>query len=506
MKLIDFLSQCALSNRPRRAVVDAFCSSHYDYRLLNAYIVKKFCLVLFFIWQVAAFGVLQSNGEESPRPNILFILADDLGYGDVGFNGQQHIRTPHLDQLAQEGMVLTQHYAGSTVCMPSRCSLMTGKHTGHATVRGNPTWTFVDKPINIGPKDVTVAEELDKAGYRSAIIGKWGLAEGGDDQGLPTRNGFDYFYGYRTHLAAHHYYPTEFWRNEEALDLRQNRVKEKIGEYSHDLIAEEALHWIETNTHQPFFLYLAFTIPHLELTVPPDSKAPYEKLGWPERKMYDDHYHNDPEGNTTYAGMVSRMDRDIGRLIELLKREGLAKNTLVIFSSDNGPEYEREDGFFNSNGDLRGGKRDLYEGGIRVPFVAWWPGRIPAGMRSDHPSAFWDFLPTACELAGITPTDPTIDGISFAPTLLGDSTRQQEHSSLYWEFNESEGPLQAIREGRWKAIKKYDKPLELYDLSTDLGEQVNLASEKPQLVKRVEQLLLQARTEDPAFLLQPHKR
>ncbi|MCG8449230.1 MAG: arylsulfatase, partial [Pirellulales bacterium] len=444
-------------------------------------------------------------GVAADKPNIIFILADDLGYGDVGFNGQQHIRTPCLDALAREGIVLTQHYAGSTVCMPSRCTIMTGKHTGHATVRGNPAWTAIGKPVNIGPDDTTVAEELQRAGYRTAIIGKWGLAER-EDKGMPSRQGFDYFYGYRGHGEAHHYYPERLWRNDEPFDLPQNDTKKKQGDYAHDLVTEEALQWVTANQDEPFFLYLTYTIPHLELTVPQDSKQPYQNLGWPKRKMWDGHYHNDPEGNTAYAGMVSRMDRDIGRLIDLLKREDLAENTLVIFSSDNGPEYEKKDGFFNSNGPLRGGKRDLYEGGIRVPFVAWWPGKIAAGSRSDHISAFWDFLPTACELAGVQPSDSEIDGISLVPTLMGEEDRQQKHSHLYWEFNEKQGPIQAIRQGKWKAVKFFRKPLELYDLSTDVGEKQNVATEHSEIVQRMNQLLEQSRSEHPAFPLERRQR
>ena len=436
------------------------------------------------------------------KPNIVFILADDLGYGDVGFNGQQHILTPRLDQLANEGMVFTQHYAGSTVCMPSRCTLMTGKHTGHATVRGNPRWTASGEPVNIGHDDVTVAEELSEAGYRTAIVGKWGLAEGGDDRGMPTRKGFDFFFGYRTHGAAHHYYPTFLWRNEQQVALPQNHTKEKQGDFSHDLIVEEAMQWIERSKDQPFFLYLALTIPHYELTVPADSKLPYKSLGWPTRRMKGGHYHNDPEGNTTYAGMVSRMDRDIGRLTDMLTREGLAGNTLVIFSSDNGPEYEKQDGFFNSNGPLRGGKRDLYEGGIRVPMVAWWPGTVEAASTTDHISAFWDFLPTACELAGVSPTDKRIDGVSYAPTLLGDTRKQQKPQYLYWEFNERRGPIQAIRQGKWKAVKQSSGKLELYDLSRDIGESHDVAVAHPDVAEEMLALLKVARTDHPEFPLQ----
>ena len=464
------------------------------------------CSLFAALVAVIQLGLFSYCAAEPMRPNIIFILADDLGYGDVGFNGQQHIKTPRLDQLAAQGIVFTQHYAGSTVCMPSRCALMTGKHTGHGTVRENPRWTASGKPVNIGPDDITVAEELSRAGYRSAIIGKWGLAEGGDDHGLPSRQGFDFFLGYRTHRAAHHYYPKMLWRDEETFELPENKTRKKQGKYSHDLATEEALKWIEQDHVQPFFLYLAYTIPHYELTVPQDSKEQYKNLGWPKKRMWPGHYYNDPEGNITYAGMVSRLDRDIGRIVDLLKSQGLADNTIVLFSSDNGPEYEKKDRFFNSNGDLRGGKRDLYEGGIRVPFVAWWPGCIQAGKKSNHISAFWDFLPTACELAGVEPSDSDIDGISYLPALLGNDQRQKQHDYLYWEFNEGAGPIQAIRQNDWKAVKHHQEDIEIYDLSKDIGEMRDLADDQPGIADQMEALLAQARTDHPEFPLRPKKQ
>ncbi len=453
---------------------------------------------------VGLLGCATTGAAEQAKPNIIFVMADDLGYGDVGFNGQQHIRTPNLDRMAERGMVFTSHYAGSTVCMPSRCALLTGKHMGHASVRGNPRWTFVGKPVNLGPDDVTVAHELKRAGYKTAIFGKWGLAEGGDDAGMPSRQGFDYFYGYRTHSGAHHYYPEQLWRNDEPFDIPGNDTQNTTGTYAHDMVADEALRWIGANSEGPFFVYLAFTIPHYELTVPEDSKEPYKDLGWPKKKMRKGHYRHDAEGNVAYAGMVSRMDRDMGRLVKLLEDKGIAENTLVIFTSDNGPEYEKHDRHFNSNGPYRGGKRDLYEGGIRVPFVAYWPGRVKAGAKTDHPSAFWDLLPTACELAGVEPTDRRIDGISYAPTLLGEKN-QPQHDYLYWEFNERAGPIQAVRAGKWKAVKFYNKPLQLFDLSVDPGERNDVAAQHADVARRMQVLLAGARTEHPAFKLVPNK-
>lgn len=433
------------------------------------------------------------------KPNIIFILADDLGYADVGFNGQQKIRTPALDNMAREGMVLTQHYAGSTVCMPSRCSLLTGKHMGKASIRGNPRWTASGKAVDLGAEDITVAEELKRVGYQTAIIGKWGLAEIADE-GMPNVQGFDYFYGYRTHRGAHHYYYRDIWEQDQIQPLEGNDFFTKQGQYTHDVFCSKALQYISDNKENSFFLYLALTIPHYELTVPEIEKKPYENLGWPKREMKAAHYRHDPEGNVTYAGMVSRMDRDIGRILSHLKSLGIAENTLVIFSSDNGPEYEKKDRFFNSNGPFRGGKRDLYEGGIRVPFVAWWPGTIKGGERQDHISAFDDFLPTVCDLIGISPTDE-ITGISYLPTLIGEPEKQEQREYIYWEFNEREGPIQAIRKGDWKAVKFLKKPMELYHLPADPGEASNIAGSHPQIVENMDALFREVRTESAEFTL-----
>ena len=432
-------------------------------------------------------------------PNIVLIMADDLGYGDVGFNGQRHIKTPHLDRMAREGMVLTNHYAGAPVCMPSRGSLLTGKHLGNATIRGNRKWTNSGTAVDLGPADVTFAEELKRVGYTTAIIGKWGMAEASDD-GMPSRQGFDYFFGYRRHVDAHHYYWPTLWENEQTVELPANDHLNKKGEYVHDLLTHAALDFVGEHAETPFLLFLSYTIPHYELTVPEESKAPYQNLGWPERLMKPGHYRHDPEGNTAYAGMVSRMDTDIGRMLDRLGELGIDKNTLVIFTSDNGPEYERTDRFFNSNGPLRGGKRDLYEGGIRVPFVARWPGKIAAGKRSDHPSAFWDFLPTVCEIAGVSPQD-AVDGLSYLPTLIEAPQGQARHPYLYWEFNERQGPIQAVRQNNWKAVMFQNRAIELYDLSSDISESIDLSTLYPGKARDLEGLINTARTEHPEFPL-----
>lgn len=453
----------------------------------------KKIFILAIIW---VFVIHEMNAQPA-KPNIIYIMADDLGYGDLGCYGQTKIKTPEIDRMAAQGMRFTQHYAGAPVCMPSRGVLLTGKHLGHATVRGNPRWTATGKPVNLRQDEITVAGELNKAGYKTAVIGKWGLSEG-TLENMPSRFGFDYFFGYKDHGDAHHYYYDTLWRNDAPIHLKGNDPQSKHGEYIHDLLADEALRFIKDNRQNPFFLYLTFTIPHLEMTVPEESKAQYKDLGWPERKMTMGHYRNDPEGNTTYAGMVSRMDGDVGKILATLKALNIDKNTLVIFTSDNGHEYD--DGFFNSNGSLRGKKRDLYEGGIRIPLIAKWPGAIREGMTNDHVSAFWDFLPTVCELAGI-PVPEDIDGVSYLPTLLGKNNEQRNHEYLYWEFNEKQGPRQALRMGDWKLVKYDQQDYELYDLGKDVQEKRDLAAQYPEIVNQMKTQMLNARTDNAAFPL-----
>jgi arylsulfatase A-like enzyme len=440
-------------------------------------------------------GAGMMAGAQKKRPNIIFILADDLGYGDLGCYGQKTIKTPNIDEMAKEGMHFTDHYAGSTVCAPSRCCLMTGYHTGHALIRGNAN-------VPLRPSDVTVAELLKQAGYSTGIIGKWGLGEA-DSTGIPNRQGFDYWFGYLNQRHAHNYYPEYLWRNEEKVKL-MNEVNHIIGgrdqtpggvatkrvEYSHDLFAEEALGFVEKNKGNPFFLYLAFTIPHANdeagnkgMEVP--SLGPYADKNWPEPQK-------------AHAAMITRMDSDVGRLMARVKELKLDNDTLVMFSSDNGPHKEGggDPAFFNSSGPLRGYKRALYEGGIRVPLIARWPGRIKAGSVSHHVSAFWDFLPTCCELVGIKPPEG-IDGISMLPTLLGKPGEQREHEYLYWEFHE-QGKRQAVRMGDWKGIrqnvaKNPNGPIELYNLKNDIGEKDNVAARHPEIVAKIEAYMKAAR-------------
>ena len=433
----------------------------------------------------------RSAGKSSvKKPNIIFILADDLGYGDLGCFGQKRIKTPNLDRMAEEGMRFIQHYAGSTVCAPSRCVLMTGLHTGHCLVRGNAR-------VPLRPSDVTVAKLLKKAGYATGIVGKWGLGEPGST-GIPNRQGFDYWFGYLNQRHAHNYYPAYLWRNEEKVQLK-NEVKSKNPpggvatkkvEYSHDLFAKEALAFVERSKDNPFFLYMAFTIPHA------NNDAGKKGMEVPDYGIYKDE--DWPEPQKGHAAMITRMDGDIGKLFAKLKELGIDDNTFVFFSSDNGPHREggNNPDFNDSNGPLRGIKRDLYEGGIRVPTLARWPGKIKPGSETDHISGFWDFLPTCAELAGFRAPDG-IDGISMVPTLLGKSKKQKKHKFLYWEFHE-QGKKQAVRMGDWKGVrlnaaKKPDGPIELYNLKTDIGEKNNIADKHPDIVAKIEGYMKTAR-------------
>ena len=450
----------------------------------------------------SAFGGTLAYGETGKRPpNIIFILADDLGYGDLGCYGQEKILTPRLDRMAAEGIRFTQAYAGSTVCAPSRCSLMTGMHQGHAIIRGNSS--MIDRVrVSLRPEDLTVAEVLKKAGYVTGLVGKWGLGETGTS-GAPNAKGFDEFFGYTDQYLAHNYYPETLWRNDkeeriEGNELEAPNICKACTTYSHDLFTEEALRFVDQHRETPFFLYLAYTIPHANneagrvrehgMEVPSD--APYSDKPWPPAQR-------------SHAAMITRMDRDVGRLLDVLGEHGIAENTLVIFTSDNGVHKEGgvDPAFFKDSGPLRGIKRDLYEGGIRVPAIAWWPGMIAPGTVSDQIWAFWDFLPTAADLAGAA--KPACDGVSLAPALLGRPGEQEQHAFLYWEFHEG-AFKQAVRMGNWKAVRnRGDAPVEVYDLDHDLGETRDVASQHPDVVVQATALFAEARTESAHW---PSKR
>ncbi|NLN91917.1 MAG: arylsulfatase [Candidatus Hydrogenedens sp.] len=436
--------------------------------------------------------------KERAKPNIVFILADDLGYGGLGCYGQEKIKTPHIDRMALEGMRFTQAYAGSTVCAPSRCALMTGLHTGHCRIRGNHSLTRPDA-LSLLEEDMTVAESLRSAGYHTALIGKWGLGEP-HTPGGPLKKGFQEFYGYTDQGEAHNYYPEWLWRNDEKESLPGNvlempRVAKERVTYSHDLFTKEALTFIDRQKDDPFFLYLAYTLPHANNEA---SRVREHGMEVPEEGIYADE--DWPPAQRGHAAMISRLDRDVGALLDRLKEKGIAENTLVIFASDNGPHREggADPDFFQDSGPFRGIKRDLYEGGIRVPAIAWWPGVIAPGQVSDHPWAFWDFPATAVELARAEA--PEDDGISIVPTLKGEG-EQAVHDTFYWEFHEG-GCKQAVRFGDWKAIQPgRKKKMELYDLSQDPQEQNNCIDRHPEKAMAAKRFLRQERRESEDFPL-----
>ena len=440
------------------------------------------------------------------RPNVVFILADDLGYGEVGCYGQRLIQTPNLDRMAAEGMRFTQFYAGSPVCAPSRGVLMTGRHTGHATVRGNAGVKRGEGPPmmaqTLRANDFTIAAHLKKSGYATALIGKWGLGELGSG-GEPTRQGFDDFFGYLNQHHAHNYYPAFLTRGETRVPLANEvpgegpfggGVATKKVEYSPDLFAADALKWIGEKKDAPFFLYLALTVPHANNEANRTLKngqevpdlIPYAEKDW-------------SDANKGQAAMISRMDGDIGRILALLEKHGLDKKTLVIFASDNGPHKEggNDPAFFNASGGLRGIKRDLYEGGIRVPFIARWPGTIAPGQVSKHVGYFGDVFATLADLAG-SPPPAELDSISFAPALLGQPEKQAKHEFLYWEFHEGGTKQAALLGANWKAVRlSPTAKLALYDLTTDPAESRDVAEDRPEIADVIEACLRTARTDSP---------
>jgi arylsulfatase A len=437
--------------------------------------------------------------QATPPPNILLIQADDLGYGDLSAYGQARFATPALDQLARDGIRFTQYYAGSTVCAPSRTALMTGLHTGHAWIRGNGGTPGGDVPLRL--EDVTMAEVLRDAGYRTAVIGKWGLGQPGST-GQPDRQGFEYAFGFLDHRHAHRQFTDHLWRNGERTGVDIDR------DYVNDLFTREAVSFVERDDPRPFFVYLNYTVPHAELRAPGESVAPFRER-FPEQPFENPTadrkptgasaeapslgYRSQPAPHAAFAAMVARMDRDIGRLVDLLGARGIERRTLVLFISDNGPHQEggADPVFFKSSGGLRGIKRDLYEGGIRVPMIARWTGTIPAGQVSHHVWAHWDVLPTLSDIAGAR-TPAGLDGLSMRRALRGEP--QPHHAFLYWEFHER-GFQQAVRMERWKAVRlKAGAPLEVYDLEADPGEQRNVATANPNVVATIEEYLKTART------------
>jgi arylsulfatase A len=486
------------------------------------------------ILSLIASAVTPAVAQPSRPPNIVYVYADDLGYAELGCYGQERIRTPRLDLLAAEGMRFTQHYSGSSVCAPARAALLTGKHTGRAAVRDNhelQPWGQYPLP----PSEITVATLLKRIGYATAVIGKWGLGPVGSE-GAPDRHGFDLFFGYDCQRQAHTYYPSHLWRNSHRIDLTAwngtfprkedgfllAREYERVegdprdffgrfsgGVYSPDLMIEEALRFVRDSRNQPFFLYFATPVPHVTVQVPDDSLREYLGLGWDDQPfMGSNMYLPHPAPRAAYAAMITRMDRDIGRLVDLVEELGLSETTIFMFSSDNGPIGRHGGGaeFFESAGPLRAGKGSFYEGGIRVPMIARWKGRIAPASVTNHTSYQPDFLPTALDLAGRIDLQPEgVTGISFAPTILGNPERQRNHEFLYWERRAEPGS-QAVRMGDWKAIRfggdnGLPGPVQLYDLATDIGERIDISSAHPQVVTRMEQILREARRPSAVFPL-----
>ena len=426
-----------------------------------------------FLNSTLATGVALAQ-QRTKTPNIVFILADDLGYGDLGCYRQQRIQTPNLDRLAAEGVKFTQAYSGSTVCAPSRCTLMSGKHTGHCATRGNR-----HPEIPLPMSDPSIAEVLKTAGYRTAHFGKWGLG-GPESTSTPTERGFDEFFGFLNHQHAHQAYPDHLWEGRVETMLPRNWFYRKQ-QYVPDMFTERALKFIDQKSAKPFFLYLSYTVPHADNELPgievPDQ-GPYKNENWPEIEK-------------NFAASITRMDAGIGRILDLVKTKG---DTLVIFTSDNGPHKEggHSPDFFQSRGPLRGIKRDLYEGGIRVPALGSWPGHSKPGTVSDAPWAFWDVLPTLATIAGVN-SPPDIDGVSFRPAL--ENRKPPPHPHFYWEFHEG-GFQQAVREGDWKLVRQLPRlQPELFNLNDDLGESRNVAAQHPGIVERLSGLMRTSRLE-----------
>ena len=441
--------------------------------------------------------------KKTQKPNIIFIMADDLGYGHLGCYGQKIIKTPHIDKLAQEGRKFTQAYSGCCVCAPARSTLMTGLHAGHTSVRGN------GGGVSLLPEDVTVAQILKKAGYTTGLFGKWGLGEAGT-VGVPNKKGFDEFFGYLHQLHAQFYYPEFLWHNEEKYPIPENaNMANKV--YSHDLIMDRALDFVRDNKNNPFFLYLPVTIPHHEFVAPEETLKMYSGQ-FDENPIphWRDGYALPKEPKATMAAMITHMDKGVGKLMELLKKLNLDNNTIVIFTSDNGPAdgpLENVE-FFDANGPLWGAKRYLYEGGLRIPFIVRWPGKVKQSSICHNLTYFPDMMPTFLELAGAQHLIPqNIDGLSIVPSIL-QKGEQQEHDYLYWEDSDYDriapyglkpGSLQqAVRLGDWKAVKNSpDADIELYNLLEDLGEENNVAAQHPDVVTKMQDIMARSHKDAP---------
>lgn len=500
-------------------------------RTFVAFIITTTCLMALNGCKTTAVEQAKVENKQNSKPNVIYIIVDDLGIGDIEPYGQEKIRTPNLQKLADEGIAFTQHYAGSTVCAPSRAAVMTGLHTGNSQIRGNyELGGFTDDTefgqLPLKPGTATLGTVMREAGYKTALIGKWGLG-GPGSYGMPTKQGFDYFFGYMDQKQAHNHYPTHLWLNEEPfplnnewLDVHQpfpegldpndpESYKAYLREdFAQERLTQDALRYIKDNQNHPFFLYLAYAGPHAALQAPEEAIDAYnfEETPYTPKRGYLAHI----RPRAARAAMITHIDKGIGQIKALLKSLNMDENTLIMFTSDNGPSPEggADMQFFDSNGKFRGYKRDLYEGGIRMPTIARWPGKVPAGKRSNHVSAFWDVMPTLADLADVELKAQT-DGISFLPTLLNNS-EQAEHDSLYWEFHRPNGfHSQAVRikddiNGDWKAIRIFNKnqrvnpPVELYNLKSDPSETIDVSKAHPDIVKQAVALMEASRT--PSFM------
>ena len=458
--------------------------------------------------------VLPSQGQSSSKPNIIYVYADDLGYGELGVYGQQKIKTPNLDKMAQEGIRFTDHYTSTPVCAPARCMLLTGKHGGHTYIHGNyELGGFADSleggQMPLPANTFTIGKLMQQAGYKTAVIGKWGLGMN-NTSGDPLKQGFDYFYGYLDQKQAHTYYPTHLWENGKWDSLQNKPINVHLKqdpskgmsadftyyqgkEYAPSKMTEKALSFISQNTRQPFFLYLPYTLPHVSLQAPLDWVNRYVGQFAEQPYFGERGYAATPYPLSTYAAMISYLDAQVGIILDHLKKLGLDKNTLVLFSSDNGATFNGgvDRHFFNSNGGLRGQKMDLYEGGIREPFIARWPGKIPAGSISNHISVQYDLMATLAEITGQRISET--DGISMLPSLLGKQNQQKQHQWLYFEYPENGGQI-AVRMGKWKAVKTGvrmhpENSWQLFDLSNDIAETNDLANQYPTLKKKIKEIV-----------------
>lgn len=501
-------------------------------------IKTKFILPLFLFFTISVLFNLSCKNSSTKKtevssnanPNIVYLLFDDLGYGELGCYGQELIETPNIDKLASQGMIFTDHYCGAPVCAPSRCVLLTGQHMGHAQVRGNDEWrergnvwdyrsmladSVLEGQRPMAENTVTLAHKMKEAGYQTAMFGKWGLGAP-HTHSVPTKMGFDFFVGYNCQRIAHTFYPTHLYKNENRLHLDNDTVppntkldkgadpynlesyrKYELKEYACQVMFDELTGFVDRNSENPFFVYWATPIPHAPLQAPKRWVDYYvNKFGDEEPYVGNKGYFPHRYPHAAYAAMISYLDENVGKLVQQLKDLGVYENTLIVVTSDNGATYNggTDSPWFNSGGPFKSeygwGKGFTHEGGIRTPMVASWPKKITPGTRSDHISAFWDVMPTFCEIAGVSAPENT-DGVSFLPELVG--KEQKQHAHLYWEFP-SYGGQQAVRMGKWKAIrrdiKKGNMELELYNLEEDIQEQNNVAAKFPGIVEQIEEIMV----------------